>query len=168
MRFGANKFSAIAGILLPIGLICLFAFCSLALALLGGRAYKDIQSSVDENFETAVTANYLRTKVSQNNVDGHVEMRKEGGFELLVITSGTADNLLETRIYVIDGELRETYVTASAPFEAASGITIATVGDCKMTVEDGLFQADILSTEGVSTQVAVALAGAGVSGGGNG
>lgn len=168
MRHGTNKSGAIAGILLPMGLVCLFAFCSLALALLGGRAYKAIQASVDENFETSVAANYLRTKVTQNNAAGRVELRREGAFDLLVITSGTEDNLFETRIYVIDGELRETYVPASVPFEAATGITIAQVEDCAFSIENGLLRAGILSTSGVNAEVAVALAGAEVPGGGGG
>ncbi len=165
MRTRARQPGAVAGILLPMGLICLFAFCSLALALLGGRAYKQIQTGVDETFGTAVAGSYLRNKLTQNNDAGAISLRQEGAFDLLVISQQGADAEYETRIYVIDGTLRETFVPKDAAFEAASGLTIAQVESCTFELADGLFTANITGPGGDEARVVFALAGAGGEGG---
>lgn len=164
MRGKAKRSGSVVGILLPMGLICLFAFCSLALALLGGQAYKQKQTGVDDAFDSTVAASYLRNKLTQNNRADLVELRDEGAFTLLVFTDERGGTPVETRIYVIDGELRETFVPADTPFEAASGLTIANVGDCTFSLdEDNVFTANIVSPEGVHTRVAFALAGGGAA-----
>lgn len=153
---------SVVGILLPMGLICLFALCSLALALLGGQAYRQIQDGVDDAFDSTVAVGYLRNKLTQNNEAGKVSLRREGVFDVLVIKEKHGEDSYETRIYVIDGELRETFVPASVPFEGASGITIATMGECEFEVSpDGVFTAYIVSPEGVSSRISFALAGGG-------
>lgn len=159
MQDNQKRSGSVMGILLPMGLICLFAFCSLALALLGGQAYRQIQAGVDDAFDSTVAASYLRNKLTQNNEAGRISLREEGAFNVLVIAD---DNDLETRIYVIDGELRETYVKADTAFEAASGITIAQVAACSFELSaEHVFTAEIESPEGVHSRVAFALANGG-------
>lgn len=154
-----KRSGSVSGILLPMGLVCLFTFCSLTLALLGGQTYRQIQAGVDDAFNSSVAANYLRNKLTQNNAEGKISLRQEGVFDVVVITGENGGgSAVETRIYVIDGELRETYVLAEVPFEAASGITIALLGGCTFALSsDGIFTADIVSPEGVHTRVALAL-----------
>ncbi len=158
MQGRQNKSGALAGILLPLGLICLFAFCSLLLALMGGQAYKSIQNGVDDSFDSTVTANYLRTKLAQNNRAGAISLRTEGDIEVLVIASGTGNERYETRIYVQDGRLMENYAMASAPFSPEGGMSIAKVRSCSFSIEDGLFTAEIESPAGYSTRTVFLLA----------
>lgn len=164
MRDNAKRSGSVVGVLLPMGLICLFAFCSLALALLGGRAYRQVQAGVDDAFDSTVAASYLRNKLTHNNEAGRVSLREEGAFEVLVIRDERGETAFETRIYVIDGQLRETFVPADAVFEAASGVTIALVGGCTFNLSaDNVFTAEIESPGGVHSRVVFALAGGGAA-----
>lgn len=155
-----QKSGVVAGLLLPLGLVCLFAFCSLALALFGGRAYRQIQDGVDDGFGSTVAAGYLTTKLSQNNRAGAVSLRREGDVELLVIERRAGDALYETRIYWRDGCLRESDMPAEAPFSPSpADSAIAEVSRCDFAIDGtGLFTARIVSEGGTVTQAAFALA----------
>lgn len=153
-----NKTGVISGVLLPLGLICMFAFCSLALALLGGSAYRQIQGRVDDSFNSTVVANYLRTKLTTGNMAGAVSIREENNFKALVITDTSGDITRETRIFVIDGVVIEINTAADMPLSPAGGTHIATVKSCVFHIsEDGLFTAEITSPAGVYTRTAFAL-----------
>jgi len=152
-----NRSGVVAGIMLPMGLICLFAFCSLALALMGGQAYKQIQAGVDDSFGSTVAASYLRTKLSQNNQPGVVSLRTEAGVDMLVIRTEGAQTVYESRIYVSDGRLMESFVPADDPF-SDNGIKIAEITSCTFALaDDGLFSAEIVSVAGAVTPVSFAL-----------
>ena len=153
---------SVAGILLPMGLVCLFAFCSLALALMGGQAYRQIQSSVDDSYDTTVAASYLRTKLSQNNQSGAVQLREENGVQLLVIQSKSNDVLYETRIYMKDGRLMENFERADVPFAPVDGVMIAELASCRFALDEGLFTAEMESRAGTSTSTAFAVTQGGV------
>ncbi len=151
----------VIGILLPMGLVCLFAFCSLALALMGGRAYKAIQANVDAGYGSTVAASYLRTKLSQNNQKGQVSLLMEDGVQVLTISATQGETSYLTRIYMDGGELKESYQPASAAFSPGAGVTIAKLRECSFAIDgqSGLFTASLLSEEGTATRVAFALAG---------
>ena len=162
MRKKSESSGAALGILLPMGLICLFAFCSLALALMGGQAYKSIQNSIDDSFGSTVAASYLRTKLIQNNEASLVSIEQEGPYEVLVIRSEQENDTFLTRIFVEEGELKESYTPLDTAFSPSSGVTIAYVNECRFAIsEEGLFTAEILSENGTSTRTAFALAGEG-------
>lgn len=157
MQNSKHTSGVVSGIMLPIGLICLFAFCSLALALLGGRAYKQIQTKVDDGFNSTVAASYLRTKLSHNNRTGSVSLREEQGIQMLVIESVTGGQQYETRIYVKDGYLIENFERADADFASVSGMRIAQVDSCVFTLEDGLFTAEITTPLGSVVKTSFAI-----------
>lgn len=159
MSDNKSKSGIVAGILLPMGLVCLFAFCSLALALLGGRAYKQIQAGVEQSFGPSVTSGYLITKLSQFNHSGSVSLRQEGDVELLVIESENSGSLFETRIYMLNGNLMENFERADTPFAPVGGIRIAALKNCSFALdEDGLFTATIESLDGAVTRASFAVA----------
>lgn len=158
MMGNRHKTGVVAGVLLPMGLVCLFAFCSLALALMGSRAYKQIQGIIDDSFGSTVAANYIRTKLRQNNDKGGITLRQEQGYELLVIESRTEADIFEIRIFWDNGELRESFVQADTAFDPALGVAIAKVRSCKFSISpDGLFEANIESPQGAHTRTAFAL-----------
>lgn len=159
MNTASKKSGAVIGILLPVGLICLFAFCSLALALMGGQAYKQMNNSIDDSYGSTVTASYLRTKLAQNNQAGCISLSEEDGMQVLTILTGL-DATYETRIFMHDGALRESVVTSGRELNVAQSTEIAQVQSCTFTVQDdGLLEVEIVSPGGVSTRLAFALAG---------
>ena len=154
-----SKSGVVAGILLPMGLVCLFAFCSLALALYGGSAYKQIQNGVEDSFGPSVSAGYLRTKLSQFNHSGSIAIRQLGEMDVLVITSQSSGSEYETRIYMHEGRLMENYQRADMEFFPSGGIQIATLKSCQFSLaEDGLFTAVIESLDGSVTETSFAVA----------
>lgn len=159
VRSSKNKGGEAVGILLPMGLVCLFAFCSLALALLGGQAYKQIQSSVSDGFGPTVAAGYLRTKLSQFNHDGTILLREEGTMQVLVIEHDVNETAYETRIYLHEGRLMENFERADTPFAAVGGIQIAQLENCSFRIgEDGLFTAQMQGPDGQASTASFALA----------
>lgn len=149
---------AVAGVLLPMGLVCVFAVCSLALAILGGRAYKAIQASANDGVNSTIAANYLRTKLAGADAEG-VQLREENGTQLLAIVNEVDGVSYETRIYQHQDALMESTETGGQPFEPAGGMTIARVQSCVFTLDaDGLFTAEITSLEGTVTRTSFAVA----------
>lgn len=155
-----KKFSSglITGIMLPMGLICLFAFCSLALALMGGRAYKQIQAGLNDSFGSTVAASYLRTKISQNNRVNAISLQQQEGLEYLVINTEISGKTYETRIFVWEGQLMEVFVMEGTPFTTNGAIAIAAVQSCDFSInESNLFEAVIETPSGTQTRTAFAL-----------
>lgn len=147
-----------AGVLLPVGLICLFAFSSLALALLGGRAYRQINANIDDGYGSTVAVSYLRTKLAQNNRAGAISLQEIDGLDVLVIASTVGERTYETRIFVYDNTLRESFVAAGQTMDVTNSVEIAQISSCTFTIgDDGLFEAEIVSTNGVSAYLAFAL-----------
>lgn len=162
MHTSQKRSGLISGLLLPLGLICLFAMCSLALALLGGRAYKTLNQDNAENFSGAVVASYLRTKLAQNNSVDAVSVQQFGDTEVLVIRTGDSFDY-EIHIFVRDGYLVEAYVPASDAFNPTLGERIAPVTSCSFAISSsGLFTAEIVTPQGQSMTMAFALIQGGV------
>lgn len=148
----------VEGFLLPLALVCLFAFCSLALGVMGGRAYKAINESIDDSYGSVVTANYLRTKLLQNNRQGAISIEEENGVQVLRIVSQQGGQPYETCIFVYDGALRESYGPVGNELVVESGVEIAKIAECRFSMAgDGLFEAAIVSPAGVHTRTVVAL-----------
>lgn len=165
MRHKKQRSGVVAGIILPMGLICLFAFCSLALALLGGRAYKSIQSEVDRSHGGSVAASYLRTKLSQAGGSGEVFLREMEGTQVLVLPTQIQDAPYETRIFLHEGMLTETFGAAGGQLDVLGGNAIAPVAACSFAIDEaGLFtaeftgQPDADGQAGDRTEMAYALA----------
>lgn len=158
MRQTKHRSGVVAGVLLPLGLICVFAFCSLALALMGGDAYRKTNDAIDESYNSTMIASYLRTKLTQNNRAGAIEIRTEHGIDYLVINT---ENGFETRIYVYDNMLRESMISQGEQMDAVPpySVQIAQVESCTFSIsDDGLFEAEIVTPGGDVTRLAVALA----------
>ncbi|MDL2219038.1 DUF4860 domain-containing protein [Ruminococcaceae bacterium OttesenSCG-928-O06] len=163
MQPNKQKSGAILGILLPMGLVCLFALCSLMLAMIGGRAYKQVQATVDDAHNSSVAAGYLRTKLAQNNQSGAIALRNEDGVQVLVITVAMQDSaaVLETRIHYNNGRLLEETVPADEAFEPGYGTRIALLEDCRFALTpEGLFTADLVgpAPQYTTTHLAFAIA----------
>ncbi len=157
MQKSSHRNGIATGILLPMGLVCLFAFCSLALALMGGRAYRQIQANVDDSYGAGVAASYLRTKLSQNNSAGAVSLRSEGETQVLVISSEAEGRAYETRIFFAEGQLLELFISAEAGFGDEGATRIAEVAGCNFNMdEDGLFTAEFISPSGAVARTAFA------------
>lgn len=154
----------ILGILLPMGLICLFAFCSLALALMGGQAYKNIQQRMAEGYGTTVAGSYLRNKIVQHNEAGAVTLRTEGDIEVLVLTQQRGDTTFETRIFYFDGWLMESFLPADRPFALVDASAVAELGSCTFRLsDDGMFEAELTGASGEHSRVVISLAKGGTA-----
>ena len=158
MRQKRYRSGVVSGILLPLGMVCLFAFCALALALLGGRAYKQIQGNVDRSHGSSVAASYLRTKLSQNNSGGTILLEEQNGVQTLVITTDIQGRSFDTRIFMHEGQLVETFGPSGAEAGTAGGNLIANLSACTFALdEDGLFTAMLVGTDGTTARSAFAL-----------
>lgn len=147
--------------LLPLGLVVVFALSSLALALMGGRAYREIQDGVAQSYDSVIASSYLRTKLSQDNLADAAELRTVGTYQVLVLArpSQTGTGTLETRIYVDNGYLKESFGQANAAFDASLGVPVAAVRSCTFDIDDnGLFTASIVCPNGDEVRSVFALA----------
>lgn len=157
MKEKQSRNGTIAGLLLPMGLLCLFAGCSLVLALWGGQAYKAIETTVDSGNSSTLATSYLRTKLANTAYGDSVLLREENGVQVLVLQSSISDILYETRIYMQDGELVESFGTADSDF-AQANTSIAQLQSCTFAIAgDGLFTAEVVSENGTVSRTAFVL-----------
>jgi hypothetical protein len=154
----------ITGVLLPLGMICLFAFCSMFLLLTGLNVYRQLRQGSESVFGSTVAYSYLHTKISQNNAEGTISLREESGTQMLVLSNpNQGENPYETRIYFFGGELCELFTPANEPFDPNLGTTITPLLHCNFSIEQGLFEADMMTVEEESIHMAFNLAGEGGS-----
>lgn len=164
MRKKLSSSGIVAGVLVPMGIICLFALGSLALALFGGQVYQNIQAFGEYDFETTVMAYYLRTKLLQNNTPGAVHLETQDGIEMLAIDAEGGDGIYQTRIFVYDGQLMEIFAAKDKALDMEDATVVAKVRECRFSIsENNLFMAEIIADNGDYTRVAFALVQGGIS-----
>jgi hypothetical protein len=159
-RLKKQSSGTITGVLLPLGMICLFAFCSMFLLLTGLSVYRELRQGSDSVFGSTVAYSYLHTKLSQSNTEGAISLREEEGTQVLVISNpNQGENPYETRIYFFGGKLCELFTPASEPFDPALGTTITALLYCSFSIDGSLFEADMMTVEEESIHMAFGLVG---------
>lgn len=111
-------------ILFSLLLLFVFILSTVFLILIGSQVYQNIRQQNTTSFYSNTASNYIANKIRQLDTLDAVQIRKEDGQEILVITSAEDNTKFETWIYAKDNSLMELYTPADSGLTVNDGISI--------------------------------------------
>lgn len=111
-------------ILFSLLLLFVFILSTVFLILIGSQVYQNIRQQNTTSFYSNTASNYIANKIRQLDTRDAVQIRKEDGQEILVITSEEDNTKFETWIYAKDNSLMELYTPANSGLTVNDGIAI--------------------------------------------
>lgn len=121
MSKNKHQGSMLSTFILPISLVCLFAFSAFVLTFLGSASYKNIKKNFDAVNNETVIVSYLSTKLRQANVQGALAIeRTEEGDCLVIEEINDMGKTYETTIFCKDGGLYEDYHEKESAFDGGN------------------------------------------------
>ena len=143
--------------LLALLLLALFALSILLVLLLGTEIYRGLTERSAAGYEERTAAQYLATRLRQGDVVGSVRLEEFGGADALVLSQELEGGTYETRVYCSGGYLRELFSRAGTPCAPEDGDAILPMEAMKITLNDGLLQAELVLSQNRIRQVTLAL-----------
>lgn len=138
-------------------LLCIFAFGSLLLIVIGANIYNDLTVNMDRNFQHRTPLSYISTKVRQNDTVNSVSIIEKEGINTLVLKAQDGKELSETWIYEYDNYLYEIYTDEGASFQLADGLAILPSYGLSMEMEGNLLHLRAYDEDGQSRSLSIAL-----------
>ena len=140
-----NKLTSLA----PLLIFAIFTFCILMVLLTGANVYQKFSRRDQDNFQRRTTAQYLTTRIRQNDVSGMIFVGSFDGTtpqtsgNTLFLCEELNGRLFYTRIYCHDGYLRELFAESGISFSPTAGQEILEVKDLFFTIQADLIYVDI-------------------------
>ena len=142
-------------LLLPFGLLAVFALSAVLAVLLSASAFRQVSHRSDRlTFGTSVT--YIREKVRQSDTAGAIRVDRLGDCPALVITREERA-VYDTYIYCYDGSLRELTIRREVAPEPSMGRALAPMASLELEREGSLLKILCTDGEGRTLEAAVAL-----------
>ncbi len=116
-------------------LIALFAVLAVTLTLTGMRAYQSVSEASVGNSEAQIVLSYLLNKTHAMDSSGAVSIQEENGVEYLCLNEYWEDEIYQTRIYALDGQMLEYYCGSEDEFKPELGDPLADVKQLTFTME---------------------------------
>jgi len=142
-------------------LLATFAVLSLAIVVVGARAYRSINQTAEtvQTFRTGMS--YLIGKVRGADEAGMLEIRSFGESNLLVLGSVLDDTRYNTYIYFQDGAICEYFAAADRAFDAGYGEEIVAARSLSFALENRLLTIALTDGAGIAHVSSVFLAAGG-------
>lgn len=142
--------SMLSTFILPISLVCLFAFSALILTFLGSENYKSIKGNYDATTESTVAVSYLTNKVRQNNRQDAVAVVHSVAGDRLEISETLEGGAYRTVIYCENGVLYEsTFAEGQENGLEANAMRVAELDRLAVSSPDGnLLNFEVTGTGG--------------------
>lgn len=157
MREGTrqNRISALAALLL----LAAFAASILLVLLTGAGAYRRLVDRDEADFSRRTAAQYIATRVRQNDGAGAVTVEDFGGVECLTLKEWNGDFVSDyaTRLYCYDGSLWELYTSVDVEAELEDGDRVMDLAGLELSLEDGLLNAVLTMKSGETQTVILSL-----------
>ncbi len=139
-------------------LIALFAVLAVTLTLTGMKAYQSVSEASAGNSEAQIVLSYLLNKTHAMDVSGAVSIREEQGLEYLCLDEYWEDEVYQTRIYAMDGQMLEYYCGAEDEFSPELGDPLADVQELSFAMESPrLLAVSVTLPDGTEEQLHIAL-----------
>ncbi|MBR4068207.1 MAG: DUF4860 domain-containing protein [Clostridia bacterium] len=139
-------------------LIALFAVMAVTLTLTGMKAYQSVSEASAGNSEAQIVLSYLLNKTHAMDVSGAVSIREEQGLEYLCLDEYWEDEVYQTRIYAMDGQMLEYYCGAEDEFSPELGDPLADVQELSFAMESPrLLAVSVTLPDGTEEQLHIAL-----------
>lgn len=139
-------------------LIALFAVLAVTLTLTGMRAYQSVSEASAGNSEAQIVLSYLLNKTHALDTSGAVSIHEEDGIQYLCLDEYWGADVYQTRIYAVDGEMREYYCDAWDEFKPELGDPLADVHKLSFAMESPrLLTASVVLPDGSAEELHIAL-----------
>jgi hypothetical protein len=139
-------------------LIALFAVLAVTLTLTGMRAYQSVSESSADNSEAQIVLSYLLNKTHAMDSTGSVSIQEENGVEFLCLNERWDDEVYQTRIYALDGQMLEYYCGAEDEFRPELGDPLADVQELSFRMlEPRLLLVSVILPDGNAEEMHIAL-----------
>jgi hypothetical protein len=139
-------------------LIALFAVLAVTLTLTGMKAYQSVSEASAGNSEAQIVLSYLLNKTHAMDVSGAVSIHEEQGLEYLCLDEYWEDEVYQTRIYAMDGQMLEYYCGAEDEFSPELGDPLADVQELSFAMESPrLLAVSVTLPDGTEEQLHIAL-----------
>lgn len=147
--------------LAALALLAVFAVSVLLTLLAGAGAYRRLVDRDAENFSRRTAAQYLATKVRQNDGENAVAVEELHGADCLTLKEWNDDDASQyvTRLYCYDGSLWELYTTADGEPDLTDGERVLELKNMTLALEDGLLEAVLTLKNGERETVRLSLQG---------
>lgn len=145
--------------LAALALLAVFAVSILLALLAGAGAYRRLVDRDAESFSRRTAAQYLATKVRQNDGENGVAVEDFCGADCLTLKEWNGDDAGQyvTRLYCYDGSLWELYTTADGEPDLTDGERVLELDGLELSLEDGVLSAALTLKNGETETVILAL-----------
>ena len=133
MKSGKHHIEAMAALLL----FALFALCILAVLFSGVRVFSRLDSRDAAAFDRRGIEGYISTKLRQSDLSGGISI--EDGVLILA-----AEQSYESRVYFHEGYLYEIFTRSDVETRPEDGEKLLPAESLVMSLENGLFRAEIV------------------------
>lgn len=156
-----NHITALAA----VTLLAVFAVSILLALLAGAGAYRRLVDRDAAAFDTRTAAQYLATRVRQNDVgyerpdETAVTVEDFWGADCLTLKEWNGGYVSQyvTRLYCYDGSLWELYTAADVEAELTDGERVMELDGLELSLEDGLLNAALTLKNGETETVILSL-----------
>lgn len=143
-------------VLFMLVLFSVFAVMSVLLILIGSNVYGKIIETQEINGNNRMVLSYITNKIRACQSDNGIFIEEKDGTEVLVITTGTEEDLYETLIFEEDGRLKEATIEAGDDYNLGFGDILTELSDFSVEYDNttGIIKITI-ETQGESSSVSV-------------
>lgn len=145
--------------LAALALLAVFAVSILLSLLAGAGAYRRLVDRDAAVFDDRTAAQYLATRVRQNDGGGAVTVEDFHGVACLTLQEWSGDFVSDyaTRVYCYDGSLWELYTSADVEAELEDGDRVMDLEGMDLALEDGVLNAVLTMGDGETQTVTLSL-----------
>lgn len=136
MNSNSNSKHNLSQVIIVVVLYILFSLLAMTLVVVGGRVYKNLDSSTNDNFDMRTTLSYVATKIRQGDERDAIHVDNKLGVPALVISERIDNSTYETWIYHYEGALYENYVETSVSFLASEGTKLLDIAEFNVEISD--------------------------------
>jgi len=129
-------------------LLAAFALLSLIVVVAGARSYRMINASAERAYVSRTGLSYLIGKVRGADEAGMLEIRSEGGMDVLALGGIYGGERYNTYIYCDGGQVREYFAKADLAFSPDYGERIFEAGALRFSLADGLLNVALVDAGG--------------------
>ncbi|MDR0310300.1 MAG: DUF4860 domain-containing protein [Acidobacteriota bacterium] len=140
-----NKRRAIVEMTCIPALLLLFGASTCILAAAGYGSFSRMNKSQDECLNTRVAMNYVSMSIRRYDTKGAVRVDNSPSGTRLVLGEDIDGESYETRIYLHDGYLRESFVPAETPFNEEYGFEIIPLDSFVIKRENNIIEIELSS-----------------------
>jgi len=124
-------------------LLLLFGASICILFSAGYESFGRMNKLQDECLNTRVAMNYLSMHLRRADATGAVRIEELPNGTLLVLSEDIEGESYETRIYLYDGYLRESFVSADTPFDEEYGFEIVELDSFVIKRENNMIEIEL-------------------------